>query len=261
MYRIDRNEFLKKVGASYITLAEYLLAKMPINSTLLQHLSALDPVARGHTPALTFMKGLPSLVTNVVTSDEDLSAYQMEVRRFHRDESLPESNGTSVDQWWAPVFRSGKYPVLSRMVDSLLSCFHGPEVERGFSIMGNVITHQTASLNIKTFDAIQTIKYAQLAAGKSAVQFFHRADKLKDPVNPTLVKNMRGAHKAYHRELDEAREQTAAKRAKLDLISEAALSKRKTKELNMETAKKARKLHRRAQLTQLSRKCANKKKD
>jgi hypothetical protein len=60
---IDRDEFLKKVEASYITLAEYLLAKMPINSTLLQHLSALDPVARGHTPALTFMKGLPKLVT------------------------------------------------------------------------------------------------------------------------------------------------------------------------------------------------------
>ena len=135
-----------EVKAAYVATGLNLQKKMPVNNKLLKHLSSLDPVVRGQTEAMQYMKALPDLATNVL-SEEDL----LEVQRFHTDSTLPLALlDMQLDTWWALVFRTGKFPALRKMVAALLSCFHGPQVEGSFSVMGNVITTKTACLGIKT---------------------------------------------------------------------------------------------------------------
>ena len=237
-----KNEFLAKVEAAYLALGTYLQKKMPVNNRLLRHVSALDPIVHGHTPALKYMKRLPELVTNVLKESE-LDMYELEVRAFHADDAVKSLESAPIDKWWVSVSKMDKYPHLSRMALAIVSCFHGPEVERNFSIMGNVITSQTASLSVKTFSAIQTVKFTQMASGKSPVEFFKRQDKLYDPVNPKLIHNMKRARHAYHEELKEVRAQAELKKAKHEQQHREVISKKAAKERSMEIAMKARLSH------------------
>ena len=50
---------------------------MPVNNKLLKRLSSLDPIVRGHTEAIQYMKALPDLTTKVL-SEEDLQIYSLE---------------------------------------------------------------------------------------------------------------------------------------------------------------------------------------
>ena len=132
--------FLDEVKAAYVATGLNFQKKMPVKNKLLKHLSALDPIVRGHTEAMQYMKSLPHLATNVLR-EEDLKTYTLEVQRFHTDSTLHVALlDMQLDTWWALVFLIGKFSALSKMVAALLSCFHGPQVEGSFSVMGNVIT-------------------------------------------------------------------------------------------------------------------------
>ena len=188
-----------------------------------------------------------------VLNDEDLQTYALEVQRFHIDGSLPiASSDARLDSWWAQVFDTGKFPALSKMVSALLSCFHGPQIEGSFSIMGNVITTQTACMGIKTLDAIQSVKYSLKASEKTAVQYFKKNDHLHSSVDSKLVCNMTCAHKRYHAELDIVKKQRDAKKAKLHIAKEKAQTTKNSKEVNINAARKARKVHITALLTKLA---------
>ena len=175
-------------------------------------------------------------------SKEDLKTYTLEVQRFHTDSTLHVALlDTRLDTWWALVFQTGKFPALSKMVAALLSCVHGPQVEGSFSVMGNVITTKPACLGIKTFDAIQSVKYSLKASETSTVQFFKKSDHLHNSVDSRLVCDMTCVYKRYH---EDAKKKCKAKRAKLELAKEKAQPKKDCKELNVKAAQKARKAHR-----------------
>ena len=146
------------------------------------------------------------------------------------------------DVWWARVKDIGNYPLLSRMATAVLSCFHGPEIEKSFSMMAGMVTSQTASISIPTVDAIQTVKQGQLAAGKSAVEFFKRKDKLHDPVDAALIRNMTTASRAYNAELNDKKKSKAKHAASMDAPLKTPATKRQAKDLSLQLAKKA-KLH------------------
>ena len=241
--------FLDHVKDAYVATCIYLQKNMPVNNILLKHLSALDPAVRGHSPAMQYMKALPDLAPNVL-NDEDLQTYALDVQRFHIDGSLPiASTDTRLDSWWAQVFDTGKFPALSKMASALLSCFHGPQIEGSFSIMGNVITTQTACMGMKTLDAIQSVKYSLKASEKAAVQYFKKNDHLHSSVDSKRVCNMTCAYKRYHAELDIVKEQHEAKKARLHIAKEKAQTKKDSKEVNINDA---RKVHRKALPTKLA---------
>ena len=227
--------FLDEVKAAYVATGLYLQKKTPVNNKLLKHLLALDPIVRGHTEIMQYMKALPDLATNVL-NEEDLLTHTLEVQRFHTDNILPVALlDMQLDTWWTLVFQTGKFPALSKMVAALLSCIHSPQVEGSFSVMGIVITTKTACLGIKTFDAIQSVKYSLKASEKSAVHFFRKSDHLHNIADSVFVCNMTCAHKRYH-ELEDAIKKCKAKRANLELAKEKAQSKKDCKELNVKAA-------------------------
>ena len=75
-------DFMKSERKAYVGCGSYLQTKMTVTNKLQTHVSALDPVVRGEPKALQYMLALPTLVTNVL-SEDDQNSYDMEVRKFH----------------------------------------------------------------------------------------------------------------------------------------------------------------------------------
>ncbi|GBL66512.1 hypothetical protein AVEN_259786-1 [Araneus ventricosus] len=155
--------FFKQANQAYVECAQYLQKKLLLNSSLLQSISAIDPIARGHSVTADRLKRLPKLVTNVLMQEEEIQC-SLDVHLYQVDKFLPSytdehGNILRIDLWWAAVFRSNKYCALSKMVRAILSCFHGPQVESSFSMMGDVLDKESGNMKIETFSAIQTVKY------------------------------------------------------------------------------------------------------
>lgn len=128
--------------------------KLSLQSVVLQSLSAVDPVVRGHSQTAVHLRKLLELMSHLLPCDIDAD---QDILRYNVDQALPSfEEGGDVVQWWACVFKTGKYPALSQAVKAALSIFHGPLVESSFSGMGNIIDPKSTSMKISTFSAVQT---------------------------------------------------------------------------------------------------------
>lgn len=103
---------------------------------------------------------------------------------------MPAFN-TRADKWWCQPVITERFPMLAKMALSLLSNFHGPQVESLFSAMNQIIDSQSANLTIKSFGAIQTVRYHLKSVGKTSIQYFHHSDFKHDPVDPAMLHNFK----------------------------------------------------------------------
>ena len=187
-------DFLKQALTAYTDTGNDMRGKLPLNNNLLRDAAALDPCNRCKSSSLKKLKRLPSLVPNVL-DDKELEAYEHEVHAFQVALNLPNpmlenDKPVRVDSWWAAVSTTGKFPALCRLALALLTCFHGPQVEASFSLMGDILDSRSAKMNIKTYAAIQTVKYHLKANEKSAVDFFKREDALRSPLKINIVRGV-----------------------------------------------------------------------
>lgn len=193
--------FQEAMIQAYISCTETLIKKMPISNYFLKAASAIDPACRQHYISLHLMKELPSLVTNVI-APEKKESFEMEVHNYHSDSFLRSvSRDERIDEWWIALKKTNSYPLLTEMVCSILTCFHGPRVESSFSIMNSIITPGSSRMNVSTFNAIQSVKYHLMGEKKSAVEYFAKKDFLHEPVNKRLVQNLKSSHSSYKEEL------------------------------------------------------------
>lgn len=184
-----KQQFIEKVKLSFISCGSYLQKKMPVDNLALKCISTIDPNAQGHSLSLKYMLQLAELTPNVIQLDEK-DTFEMEVRTFHHSDIPPFSKEDQrIDEWWN-LLRDA-YPVLSKIVFAILSCFHGPQVESAFSIMQDILDSQSSRLCTETLSAIQTVKYTLRASNKSAVGYFKRSDVAYDHVDKKLSLNMR----------------------------------------------------------------------
>lgn len=133
--------FMKQVVDAYTLCGKVLQNKLPLTNPLLQSLGAIHPETRGHSKTLSYMQNLPTYATTVLNEAETVE-YDQEIRKFHIDNSLPEIEDTRIDHWWGKYEVVQKYPNLSKLVQALLSCFHGPQVE-SFNVMNDVIDNKS----------------------------------------------------------------------------------------------------------------------
>ena len=176
---------------------------------------------------------------------EDIDACEIEVCQFQVDTKLCNlQDGQRIDEWWSCVAQSNTYPLLAKVALALLSCFHGPQVESTFSIMGQVLDPQSSRLNVTSLSAIQTIKYSLKASGESATKYFSRDRVALDPVDGRLSANMRSSYAEYKKE-QEASLWEKEKKQQLAAKSEEAASKQAVKLAAILASKKARQHHKR----------------
>ncbi|CAC5405152.1 unnamed protein product [Mytilus coruscus] len=155
---------------------------------------AKDKNCRGHSTTQKYLLRLPSLVTNILAGDEEKEHYELQVRRYQSDDSillLPDD--CRIDHWWANEKHAKVYPLLVKMVQAILTCFHGPQVESSFSVMNDIIDGKSNRMNIETYICIQSVKYSQKSSGKSAIQYFTKDDFLHERVDHKLVQNMQSS--------------------------------------------------------------------
>ena len=104
-----------------------------------------------------------------VLTDDEWSAYLREVYSLLADQLLPsiikdgEGNDIEVSclEWWISL--EFRYPNCFKMATAVLSIFHGPRVEGSFSGMTDIIDSKSGWLDIESYDAMQTVKYALMA--------------------------------------------------------------------------------------------------
>ncbi|GBO22599.1 hypothetical protein AVEN_99280-1 [Araneus ventricosus] len=202
---------------------------MPFANPFLKAVSSLDPCNRKTSVALELMKELPLYASNVV-QDSEKEAYDLEIHNFQNDH-FSDIVEESVDLWW-------RIPqnilLLSRMTFALLTCFHEPKVESSFSIMNNVITPGSNTLNVSTFNAMQCIKYElrsqkKKKKKKSAVCMFSKHDFLKEKVDPKLVRNVRNSRNVYFVKLKQNKSLREERIKELNASKEKALTKKSCK--------------------------------
>ena len=118
-------EFMESFKSAYTEAGTYLQKKYAIDNELLICLLALDPTVRGLTKTHScLLKLLPYF--NFSLSSED-NQFTTEISAFQVDNELPVfASGCRPDSWWNNVFKSGKYPSLSKVVKVALSTFAGP---------------------------------------------------------------------------------------------------------------------------------------
>ena len=140
------------------------------------------------------------------------------VRTMQVDNNLPKvEDGMRLDEWWTLIFRTGKYPCLSKVVKICLSIFTSPQVEQSFSQMNEIVTATTNRMETKTFAALQTVKYYLRTKEKPqrskiqpstncpttvhkepvSLKIFRREDVRKDPVDSLICRHLRRAHQSY----------------------------------------------------------------
>ena len=136
-----------------------------VENRTLELISFIDPnlVSKSTTVAVSKLLQLPDVFTNVLKGQE-VEEYEKEVRLLCSDPALPpvivDKKEVECYSWWKSL---GSYPTVVKMVEAVLSIFHGPRVESSFSMMSDIIDPKSGRMNIETYDALQTVKYSLLA--------------------------------------------------------------------------------------------------
>ena len=167
----DANKFLDETFTAYQSCGEYIQKKLPLENEALKKFSVIDPkiVTSPNKLVLKWFNDIPTALVNVLTLEEQ-DEYDFEVRKLLVDAQLFSALDSKRDDidcltWWISVLK--KYPVVFKVVRAMLSIFHGPRVESSFSTMGDIIDKKSGRMNIETYAAIQTIKYAPVGMNVS----------------------------------------------------------------------------------------------
>ncbi|XP_023930192.1 uncharacterized protein LOC112041353, partial [Lingula anatina] len=254
MHRKDSGvvQFKHQAKQAYVSCAVYMQKKLPLDSTLLRCLSALNPKVRGGTTTLKRLKKLPILLPNVL-NDEQAEEFGREIHNYNVSGSLPPFNEDGkplrLDVWFSKLFEDNSYPALYKIVRAILSIFHGPQVESSFNVMGDIIDSRSGRMNIETYNSIQIVKYGLSSRKESessvsvALDQFRRKDVVYDPVDVRLCHKIRGSSGKYRKILEEQRQKLAEKQASLNISANKLQSKLAAKRAQHAAEKKARLEH------------------
>ena len=248
---VDVVNFLDKTAKAYLNCGIYIQKKLPLESKMLKSFAAIDPlfVTSPNQLILKRLLSLPKTVLNILTEEEE-QQFEQEVRSLLVDPLLPpamdDDGKKEVDclTWWSLISKT--YPSVFKMVTAVLSIFHGPRVESSFNIMGDVIDKKSGRINMKTYSAVQDVKYAlqarQPSAKNRSINEFCRKDRLYSPVNPTLANNMRRAYSFYNADLDKKEEEKKKKQEEFQ-VKKDSTTRKMLKDSNATDAEEARIQH------------------
>ena len=227
------------VVSAFVKCGKYLQEKMPLDNDILKVCSAVDPRIKGKTSTLGYLLKIPDL-TNLVDKD-DVDDFDDEVRDYVTTKKLKDYvEGTAIDEWWGDV-PSSKYPHLTKAVKGLLSFFHGPMVESSFSVMGELLDEKKARADVRTYAAMQIVKYHLSSRKESALTAYSsKKDPEREPICSKLTENMRKAYKDNKDRIaeDNLEKEEEARELGVD-PSIPHLSKKDSKQMMYEEALKA----------------------
>ena len=142
----------KDTEAAYREAAKCLLANLPLSSTTIPEMAALDPGMRKSTTEALAQKSpnaicpsdLPKLRLELAdcSTDSSLDDLQSEIKRIYSG-------------WWCHIFKlqedgGVRFPFLPVLAKVLLSVFSEPLIESTVNLMNDVARHDRCSLHLDT---------------------------------------------------------------------------------------------------------------
>ena len=127
--------------------------------------------------------------------------------------------------WWTEVFKTKRYPALTKIINAVMSIFHGPQVESAFNLMGDVVDIRSTRMNTETLSAVQTVKYVFKARKTTALEYFKRNDVKKDPVRKSICVSLRKAALRYKKEQERKRQINRKGKLKVSVVNSVPVSK------------------------------------
>ena len=198
--------FKEKLMSAYVSTAKYMQKKLPLGNSVLKTLSLLDPIAFGQSETAVLLRKLPSFFPTINAPD-----FNEEIMKLQSDMDINTGEDADLDAWWSSVFKLHKYPSVEKVVTACLSIFSGPRVEQSFSIMNNIITTKTSSLNINTYEAILCVKYMLLAQNTTVIKLYSRADAVFSPVDASLAWHLQTSFSRYRKYMEKKKSEAAEK--------------------------------------------------
>ena len=133
-------------------------------------------------------------------------------------------------KYWAEVFKlktfsEPRYPMIQRLVGSLLSIFSGPLVESSFNIMDDIVEKDRARMSVVNYEAVAIIKTVLRKKGVKA----H-----KMPVTADMKRSCITAYSSYQKYLEKKKAEEIRRKEERLSVS--------VNKLKLERAKKLAKL-------------------
>ena len=122
-------DFMQQVFKAYTVTGRYLQSKLPIDSPTLQSLSALDPLARGHSVTMTHLHHLFDSFQHLLPIGEHFDVHA-EVMQYNVDASIDKMEEENVIKFWVSKQMKDRYPQFTRIAAAALSCFHEQQLNR-----------------------------------------------------------------------------------------------------------------------------------
>ena len=257
-------QFLSQASVAYIQCAQHM--QKTLNSQILKSLSCIDPCIRNHSVSVKGLTRLTEYFSHLLSVEEEGSVLK-EITYYSIDSHLPEESDDIV-HWWTKVVQSNKYPALCKIVVGALSIFHGPRVESSFNVMGDVIGVKAGRMNIETYRAIQTVKYALKARKTSALKIFRRKDPKFSPVDRHICIKLRSAASRYKqkqnalgvKKLERLKRYSVTQKAESKTVMKKNLLKTQEQSYERHSKMEAKRAEKRVLTEKLSQLCAKKKK-
>lgn len=182
-------DFMKSVEEAYFETGKYLQSKLPLDSDVLQGLSAIDPMVRGHSVTISHLCNLCDLLSHVLPEQHNVIE---EVHQYVSDPELDRIDDYDIVKFWNGTIIKRRYKWLYMIVSASLSIFHGPSVESSFNVMNNIVNSNCSRTSVETFNAYQTVKYSLRSKKLSSVERFRR-NHMRCPIDRTLALSLQRA--------------------------------------------------------------------
>lgn len=222
----------------YSTAATYLATRLPLQNELLCNLTYLEPKQSLSVESTKAVEDIAKKLPNIADTDvgaivDEWKLYQVERSAVALSEGTPDADDKSVriDHYWRNVMsqmgpnNACKFPKLSLLIKSALVLPHGnADVERSFSVNGNVLTDSRTEMSPETLNGLLLVK--------DTLKFYDPVQSLPSsiPLTKDLLRSCRLAYSAYQARLEKEKEQVRQAEAEKTANEEKARKAKQAQE-------------------------------
>jgi hypothetical protein len=158
-----------RLRTGYIMAAKKLL-QLPLDNKTIRLMSVLDPHMVGHNQTAVSFKEISNKLPNVLTHEEN-GQLSVEVDKYNIDRQVKDlsqdyKEDDRIDtMYWSKVFSltnydEVRYPMMQKLVKTVLCIFSGPLIESTFNIMDDIVEKDRTKLTVVNYEAVAIVKTA-----------------------------------------------------------------------------------------------------
>jgi len=196
----ERVVFYDQVREFFLSATEQIIHYLPFDNVLLRNLQFLQPLSKSSAKLEKWAVHVAKAMPTIVSSDE-LDILRLEIRHYKSETKIIVDDTLPVNKYWQGALELIDCPVLTRLVRASLILPHGnAEVERLFSMLGDILVKKRQNLDQRSIRSLTFIKSDMKCRGASCFDF---------PVTTSLLTRASKAKQTYKQRLKEEEKKRA----------------------------------------------------